>query len=176
MLLTILGVALVFVMRIVDVSLQTIRIVVLMRGHIRLAALLGFFESLTWVIAASLVFANLGNPVRAIAFAAGFATGVLMGGWLEKRIAMGNSFVRIVAPVAAASVAPALRDAGFPVTVINAEGRDGEVRISFLVVKRRRLPDALALIRQVNAEAFVTVEEVNLPDLERLRRGVAVRK
>ena len=176
MLLTILGVALVFVMRIVDVSLQTIRIVVLMRGHIRLAALLGFFESLTWVIAASLVFANLGNPVRAVAFAAGFAAGVLMGGWLEKRIAMGNSFVRIVAPVTAPPVAPALRDADFPVTVINAEGRDGEVRISFLVVKRRSLPEALALIREANAEAFVTVEEVNLPDLERLRRGVAVRK
>ena len=57
--------------------------VVLMRGSIRLAALLGFFESLSWIIAASLVFANLGDPPRAIAFAAGFGTGVLVGGLVE---------------------------------------------------------------------------------------------
>lgn len=176
MLLTILGVALVFVMRIIDVSLQTIRIVVLMRGQIRLAALLGFFESLTWITAASLVFANLGDPVRAIAFAAGFAAGVLAGGLLERRIAMGNSFVRVVAPVDAPQVSPSLRAAGFPVTVVNAEGRDGDVRIVFLVVKRRRLQDALAIVRLANPDAFVTVEEVNLPDLNRLRRSASVRK
>ncbi len=176
MFLTILGVALVFVMRIIDVSLQTIRIVVLMRGQIRLAALLGFFESLTWITAASLVFANLGDPVRAIAFAAGFAAGVLAGGLLERRIAMGNSFVRVVAPVDAPQVSPSLRAAGFPVTVVNAEGRDGDVRIAFLVVKRRRLQDALAIVRLANPDAFVTVEEVNLPDLNRLRRSASVRK
>lgn len=176
MLLTILGIVGVFAMRIVDVSLQTIRIVVLMRGHVRLAALLGFFESLTWVTAASLVFANLGNPFRAVAFAAGFGAGVLVGGLLERRIAMGNSFVRVVAPVDAPQVAPGLRTAGFPVTVVNAEGRDGEVRIAFLVLPRRRLKEALTIVNGINPDAFVTSEEVGLPDLARFRAGATVRK
>lgn len=176
MLVTILGVALVFVMRIIDVSINTIRIVVVMRGQIRLAALLGFFESLFWVTAASLVFANLGNPVRAVAFAAGFATGVLVGGLVERKIAMGTAFVRVVAPLDTEQVAPRLRDEGFPVTVVNAEGRDGEVRLSFMVMARKKVNRALTIVHEVNPEAFVTVEEVNLPDLERIRRSSTVRK
>lgn len=176
MLLTILGAALVFVMRVIDVSLNTIRIVVMMRGHIRLAALLGFFESLSWITAASLVFANLGNPVRALAFAAGFATGVLVGGVVERRIAMGTAFVRVVAPLDSTQVAPILREAGFPVTVVNAHGRDGEVRLSFMVMPRKQVKQALSLVYTTNPQAFVTVEEVNLPDLERIRRSTTVRK
>jgi len=107
MLLTVLGVVLVFFMRVIDVSINTVRIVVMMRGQIRLAAVLGFFESLSWITAASLVFANLGNPVRAVAFAAGFAAGVLVGGFVERRLAMGTAFVRVVAPLDTEQVTPA---------------------------------------------------------------------
>ncbi len=154
MLLTIAGVALVFVMRVIDVSINTVRIVVMMRGNIRLAAPLGFFESLSWITAASLVFANLGNPVRA----------------------MGTAFVRVVAPLGTDQVAPRLREEGFPVTVVNAHGRDGEVRLSFTVMPRKRVKQALAIVQQINPEAFVTVEEAHLLDLERLRRSSTVRK
>jgi uncharacterized protein YebE (UPF0316 family) len=172
----VLGTVLVFFLRIVDVSIGTFRIVVLMRGHVGLAAGLGFLESLTWVAAASVVFANLGDPVRAIAFAAGFGTGVLVGGLVERRVAMGTAFVRVVAPTTAPQATHALRTAGFPVTVLNAEGRDGDVRVSFLVLPRRKVKHVLALVHEVNPDAFVTVEEVNLPDLERIRRSATVRK
>lgn len=122
MLETLLGALLVFSLRIVDVSIGTVRIVILMRGNVGLAAILGFFESITWVVAASVVFANLGDPPQAIAFAAGFGCGVLVGGLVERRIAMGTAFVRVVAPVDTPQVAEPLREAGFPVTVLNAKG------------------------------------------------------
>jgi uncharacterized protein YebE (UPF0316 family) len=172
----ILGTLLIFFLRIVDVSIGTFRIVVLMRGQVGLASVLGFLESLTWVAAASVVFANLGDPIRAVAFAAGFGTGVLVGGLVERRIAMGTAFVRIVASVDAEQAAGPLRKAGFLVTVLNAEGRDGDVRVAFLVLPRRKVKEALALVHEINPDAFVTVEEVNLPDLERIRRSSSVRK
>jgi len=176
MLITIGGAALVFLMRLIDVSISTVRIVTMMRGQIRLAALLGFFESLTWITAASLVFANLGNPVRAVAFAAGFAGGIAVGGVIERRLAMGTAFVRIVAPIETKPVAPRLREAGFPVTVINAEGRDGQVRLCFMVLARKKIKEALIIVHELNPEAFVTVEEVSLPDLERIRKSSSIRK
>ena len=176
MLITIGGAALVFLMRLIDVSINTIRIVVMMRGQLRLAALLGFFESLSWITAASLVFANLGNPVRAVAFAAGFAGGVALGGVIERRLAMGTAFVRVVAPIDTEPVAARLREEGFPVTVINAEGRDGQVRLSFMVLARKKIKKALAIVHELNPEAFVTVEEVSLPNLERLRKSSSIRK
>jgi uncharacterized protein YebE (UPF0316 family) len=172
---TLLGAALIFGLRLIDVSISTIRLVVMMRGHLRLATFLSFFESLLWITATSLVFANLGDPVRAVAFAAGFAGGVFLGNIIERRIAMGNAFVRVVAPVEAEPVAPHLRAAGFPMTVVNAEGKDGEVRLNFSVIPRRRVKEMLALVHEVNPGAFVTVEEVALPDLERLRGRNRVR-
>ena len=99
-----LGSLLIFALRIGDVSLASVRIVTLMRGRIGLAALLGFFESLFWVSAAAIVFTNLDHPIRIISFAAGFATGTLLGGFVERWLAMGTALLRVIAPVESPSL------------------------------------------------------------------------
>lgn len=166
----------IFAMRILDVSIGTVRIVMIMRSRLKLAAGLGFFESLVWVSAASLVFANLDSPVRMVAFAGGYATGTLVGGLVERWLAMGSAMVRIVAPVESPSVAQALRSQGFGVTVINAEGRDGEVRITFSIVRRRQVRDALSIVKSLNSEAIVTVEDVKVAEVARRQSGAVVLK
>lgn len=166
----------IFTLRVADVSLGTIRIVTVMRGRIWLAGMLGFFESLLWVTAASLVFANLDNPIRVVFFAGGFATGTILGGFVERWIALGNAFVRIVAPVDSPQVSHALRGYGFRVTVINGEGMQGEVRITFLIVARRRIPQVMRIIGMVNPEALVTIEHTTLSELHRRQSAAAIRK
>lgn len=171
-----LGSLLIFILRIGDVSIASVRIVTLMRGRIGLAALLGFFESLFWVSAAAIVFSNLDHPVRIITFAAGFATGTLIGGFVERWLAMGTALIRVIAPVDSPPVAEAMRGAGFQVTVLNAEGRDGEVRLNFSVMPRRRAKEALALVGAINPDAFVTVEDIRIAEIERSKRASAMRK
>lgn len=166
-----LGSLLIFGLRVGDVSIASVRIVTLMRGRIVLAALLGFFESLFWVSAAAIVFSNLDHPIRIVSFAAGFAAGTLLGGFVERWLAMGNSLVRVIAPNDAPRVAPSLRAAGFQVTVLNAEGRSGDVRLNFLVVPRRRVPEVFEIVSVVNPEAFVTVEDIRIAEVERTRRS-----
>ncbi len=166
-----LGSLLIFVLRIGDVSIASIRIVTLMRGKIWLAAVLGFFESLFWVSAAAIVFTNLDHPIRIISFAAGFASGTLLGGFVERWLAMGTALLRVIAPVDSPMVAPALRDAGFQVTVLNAKGRDGDVRLNFMVLPRRRVKEALAIVAGINPEAFITVEDIRIAELERVKRS-----
>jgi len=163
-------------MRVVDVSIGTVRIVMIMRSRLAIAAVLGFFESLLWVTAAALVFANLDSPVRVVAFAAGFATGTLMGGLVEQWVAMGTCLIRVMAPVESPSVAHALRSEGFGVTVVNAEGRDGEVRVTFTVLPRRRVKAAMAIVDEINPGAFVTVEDVKVADVARRQSGAVVLK
>jgi len=173
-----LGALSIFLLRIGDVSISSVRIVTLMRGRIALAAIMGFFESLFWVVAAAIVFsADLHNPVRIIAFAAGFGTGTLLGGHIERWLAMGTAFIRVVTPVSDNPVADALRREGYPVTVLNAEGRDGEVRVNFLVLPRRKVKEALAIISHAIPTAFVTVEDIRIAEIERHKgAGSAVRK
>lgn len=166
-----LGSLLIFLLRIGDVSIASVRIVTLMRGRIWLAAVLGFFESLFWVSAAAIVFSNLDHPIRIITFAAGFATGTLLGGFVERWLAMGTALLRVITPIDSPPVAEALRAAGFPVTVLNAEGRDGEVRLNFMVLARRRVKDALAIVHDINPGAFITVEDIRIAELERTKRS-----
>ena len=173
-----LGSLLIFALRMVDVSIASVRIVTLMRGRIGIAAILGFFESAAWVAAAALVFGNLDNPVRVVAFAAGFGFGTLLGGVIERWLAMGTSLIRVVTtaePETQPRVAMALREAGFKVTVLNAEGRDGDVRVTLMVLPRRSVKTALGIIAEVNSEAFTTVEDITVPEIQRHKR-TGVRK
>lgn len=170
-----LGALLIFGLRLVDVSIGAIRIVMVVRGERWIAGLLGFFESLTWAIAAGLVFSNLDSPVRLVAFAAGFGAGTVLGSTAERKIALGKSVMRVITPFDAPEVAPALRDAGFGVTVVNAEGKEGDVRLAFTVIPRRRTPEVLSIVRAINPNAFVTVEGVSTPQI-RARRASRIRK
>ena len=166
-----LGSLLIFVLRVGDVGISSVRIVTLMRGKIWLAAFLGFFESLLWVSAAAIVFSNLDHPIRIISFAAGFATGTMIGGFVERWLAMGTALLRVIAPIDSPPVAASLRAAGFAVTVLNAEGRDGDVRLNFMVLPRRRVKEAMAIVHQINPDAFVTVEDIRIAELERAKRA-----
>lgn len=149
---------LIFFMRIADVSLGTLRIGFLVRGKRRLAGLFGFFESLIWLFAAAQVLGNLDSVWKFFAYAAGYAAGTMMGVSIERWLAMGTSLMRIVATTDTHDTAAALRAAGYYVTELNAKGRDGDVRVSFTVLPRRREQAALKLINEINPTAFVTFE------------------
>lgn len=149
----------IFSLRIVDVSMGTLRIAMLVRGRRALAGIFGFFESLVWLIAAALVFGNLESPIQFVAYAGGYAAGTMFGSTLEKWMAIGDAMIRIVWPVGTADIDIMLREEGFFVTSVRAEGRDGEVKISLSVLPRKRINHVVALIQKCNSQAFVTFDE-----------------
>jgi uncharacterized protein YebE (UPF0316 family) len=147
-------------LRLIDVSIGALRIQYLVRGRRVLAGVLGFFESLTWVLAAGLVLSDLDEWYKVIAYAAGFGLGTALGGALDAWIASGQVFLRVMAPVASPQVAADLRAAGFGATILNGEGLDGEVRLTLSAIPRRQLRTAMEIVRAVNPEAYVTVDDV----------------
>jgi uncharacterized protein YebE (UPF0316 family) len=155
LLLTALGI---FALRILDVSIGTLRITYLVRGQRSIAGGLSFFESLVWLTAAAQVITSLDAPIKFVAYAAGYATGTVLGVSIERWIAAGNTLLRVVTPVSSAAVDVPLRDAGFYVTSLNAQGRDGDVRVLFTVLPRRKVPDALRIVRSAAPNAYVTLE------------------
>lgn len=167
----VLSALLIFFMRVTDQTLGTLRIVMLVRGRRLIAGMLGFFESLVWVLAAGQVLTNLDSPLKIIAFAGGFAAGTMLGGTVERWLALGNSLLQIVAPIASPAAAPALRDAGFGATVVNAEGADGPVRVTFTVIPRKRSQEAMRIVKSVNPEAYVTYEQISAPNLELVKES-----
>jgi len=154
----------IFLARILDVSIGTIRVILVISGARYLAAVLGFFEVVIWVLAVGSVVHNLDSPPILFGYAAGFATGTLIGMTIEDKIALGWRVVRVIAPESKGLLAPALREAGFRVTVVEGSGRDGPVDIAFSVIRRRELPKFYKVVGQVTPKAFVAVERADRPN------------
>lgn len=151
---------LIYFARICDVSLGTMRIISLSRGMRRLAPVLAFVEILIWLLAIRQIFNHLDNPVCYIAYAGGFASGVYTGMWIEHKVALGYRILRVVTRRDAARLIETLRDRGYGVTVVDAEGNTGMVKIIFTILKRRDIPDAVAQVRRFNPKAFYSIEDV----------------
>lgn len=158
---------LIFLARIVDVSIGTVRIVYLIRGQKALAALLGFFESIIWLIAVVQILQNITNPLYYITFAGGFAAGNYAGLFIEEKLAVGNSILRIITHREGSDLVEKLNDAGFGVTHVDAHGRSSEVKIIYSVVKRDDLKKVLKIVKEANPKAFYTIE-----DIQYVREGI----
>ena len=151
---------LIFVARICDMSLDTIRVLFVMRGRKSLAWILGFFEAGIFIVAVSSVLAHIGNPYNVLGYAGGFATGNVVGMMIEERMAIGHIQMTIVSSTRGASIAEALRIQGYAVTEIPARGKDGTVAMLQCSVKRRNIDDVDTVVLEADPSAFVTAEDV----------------
>jgi len=151
---------LIFLARIVDVSIGTLRIVFISRGKKILAPVLGFFEVLVWIIVVSKVMQNAVGMPAYIGYAAGFAMGNYLGMLIEEKLAIGVVVIRIITAQDAMDLRKALADAGFGITAIDAEGAKGKVDVIFTTVKRQDLSLVVDIIRKIQPKAFYSVEDV----------------
>lgn len=151
---------LIFLARICDVSISTLRIIFVLNSRKPVATILGFFESLIWLVAIGQIFQHINNPVTYIAYAGGFATGTLVGMLLEERLALGRVVVRIMTQKPAAKLVDYLQGHNFRYSMVKAESEEGIVDVVFTVLKRDRLPELLAVIESYNPKAFYTIEGV----------------
>ena len=153
---------LIILARIVDVTLDTIRIIYISRGMKYLAPIFGFFEVLIWLLAISTIMRNLNNPVYYLAYAVGFATGNLVGIFLEERLAMGRVVLRIITQKDITGLVTHLRSCGYGVTTVNAEGSSGPVKLVFTIIDRNKIEAVVKSIQDYNPKAFYSIEDVRL--------------
>lgn len=153
------GPVVIFFLRIGDVSLGTVRLMLLSRHARQWVAGIAFFEIAIWVVAAGTAINNLNSVWHILGYAGGFSAGSVVGMWLEERLAYGFIAVHIVSRKAELKIAKALRQRNFGVTTLKGYGQDGDVGVLFAVIRRRDFPVLLGELRRFDAEAFVTVEE-----------------
>jgi uncharacterized protein YebE (UPF0316 family) len=155
-----LGAGLIFLLRVTDMTLDTIRTLMVLRGLKLFAWVLGFFQALVFVVAISSVLAGVNNPLNVLGYAAGFATGNVVGILVEGRLALGHTNLRIISPRRGSAIADRLREEGYAITEIPARGKDGMVTILTMSVMRKKVMDTQQLINQVDPDAFITAEDV----------------
>ncbi len=151
---------LIFIARVADVSLGTVRVIFVARGLKYLAPFVGFFEIIIWLLAIGQIMQNLSNPICYIAYAGGFAMGNYIGMWIAEKLSLGVVLIRVITSKDASELIEYLKSADYGVTNVDARGSAGKVQVVFTIVPRREVASVVNLIKQFNPKAFYTIEEV----------------
>ncbi|MGQ9556965.1 MAG: DUF2179 domain-containing protein [Desulfurispora sp.] len=149
----------IFTARVADMSLDVIRVLMLMRGKKVYAAIIGFVEVSIFILALNQVLSGgLHDIGKIIAYAGGFATGNYVGVLLENKLAIGYATIQVFPQKhCVQQIIAALREQGFGVTSVRGEGRDGERIILFVTLKRKDMPEAVKLLEKIEPCIFYSV-------------------
>jgi uncharacterized protein YebE (UPF0316 family) len=149
----------VFGLRIVDVSLGTVRTIAVVQGKQMLSVLIGFVEVLVWVTAVSQVITRIHeSPLLAVAFAGGFAAGNAVGIVLERQLAIGSCVLRIISSEGGSSVAAAIRNAGRAVTTFDGRDMDGRCELLYTTCPRKEARHLIKLAKVIDPGLFYMVD------------------
>lgn len=151
----------IFLARIVDVSINTVRIIYMLHGKKWLSTMLGFFEALVWLVAIGQIFQNLQNWQTYFAYAAGFGSGIYVGMLIEDKLAIGRVVVKVItSKPASAELINFFNTSRYRYSVVDAHSDLGEVHLIYAVIKREKLKEVINTVKAYNPSAFYTVEGV----------------
>lgn len=153
----------IFCAKIVEVSISTVRLVLINKGERVKGAILGFVEIMIWLVVVSSVLTNIAeDPIKVLIYAAAFSLGNFIGVTIESKIAVGLASIQVVVNQKDGELlADALRDQEYGVTIIEGKGKDESVKsLLFIQLKRKKIPEAVKVIKQNNPNAYITINDI----------------
>ncbi|MGE5350868.1 MAG: DUF2179 domain-containing protein [Acidobacteriota bacterium] len=155
---TILGAILIAGMRVCDVTIGTMRTILVVQGKKYYAALAGFFEVLIWITAMRYIVQHMDETINLFGYAGGFALGNILGITLEQKIGLGFIQLNVISRHCTDRIADMLRKSKFGVTILPGEGAAGGVAILVVVLKRKQQKKVVQLVESVDPGAFISIQ------------------
>ena len=166
---------LIFLSRLCDVTLATLRNIFIAKGFRKIVPFIGFFEVLIWLIAMKQVLGHVDNAAAYFAWAAGFACGTYVGMRIEERLALGNQVIRIITTQQdSTELIRMLRESNHGLTVVDGHGAKGPVKLLFTIVQRKHMKDIIQKIEAIQPNAFFTIEDVRSAEHGVFRGGTSM--
>jgi uncharacterized protein YebE (UPF0316 family) len=150
----------IFFARITDVSMGTLRMILLVKGHRKIAAVIGFFEVMIYLIVLGKVVGNIDKPFLIIVYCLGYASGNFVGSKLEEKLSIGRLLVQIIVKEIKCGIVESLRDAGFGVTIFEGEGMDGNSYMLNVITERKKVSELKDIVNKQDCGAFLTTMDV----------------
>ena len=151
----------IFLLRLVDMCLDTLRMLFVVRGQRVIVWILGVVTSIIYIVAISNVLSGKNHPFTILCYGVGYATGNVLGMRIEERLAIGYRQVNVVSQSKGHLIAEALRDRGYGATELTGQGRDGTVGLVSTSVKRKQVKDVRKIIREIDDKSFITEDDFN---------------
>lgn len=151
---------LIFLARICDQSIGTLRLIFISKGMKYIAPFLGFFEVIIWLLAVGQIMQHLDNWVCYVAYGAGFAMGNFIGIRIEEHLSLGTVIIRVILSSEAPELVSNLKEQNFGLTLVDGEGAKGKVKLIFSIIRRKEVQRFVGIVQQYNPNAFYTIEDV----------------
>lgn len=152
---------LIFTARVVEVSMSTTRVIFVSRGYKVLAASIGFWQAMIWLLAFGQIMKNLHNPMCYVGFAGGYALGNYIGITLVERMSIGVVLIRILTHLNADTLIESLKKGKYGVTSVDGRGAFGPTKLIFTIVQRQSIDEVIDIIQTFNPKAFYSIEDVS---------------
>lgn len=152
----------IFFGKILEVAISTVRIVLINRGERVKGSIIAFFEITLWLVVTGTVIAGFQEDIiKCIVFAIAFAIGNFVGSWMEDKLAFGLCSIQVIVPESdqGHALVDKLRENNFAVTTIQGKGKDGERELLILHIKRKRILQAVDLIKCNLENAVIVVND-----------------
>lgn len=151
---------LIFIFKVLENTLSTLRIIVVANGRKLLGALLQGVIALVWAFSTSLVVIDvLKDPFKIVSFTFGSLVGSYIGSLIEEKIAMGtNMLTAVVDKCCTSKVVGALRKQKYEVIILNGKRKDELKNVLFIMVKRKKRNDVIKLINNIDSSSIIIIE------------------
>lgn len=150
----------IFMARILDVSMGTVRTILLVKGNRKIAAVLGFFEVMIFLLVLGNVVGNINRPILIIAYCAGFAFGNIVGGKIEEMLSIGKVSAEVIIKENVEEVIQALRNEGFGVTIFEGMGLEGKSYMMNIILERKNIKKFREIMKKADPNAFITIFDI----------------
>lgn len=154
----------IFLARMVDTSLGTLRLVLIGRGNRKAVRVVGFFEVLIWITAISQLIQHVNHWSSYIAWALGFTAGSMIGFKIEEKLALGKHQLRIITPQPVEGFLEALKSLNQGYTVFDGIGANGPVKQIFIIVNRKHSKEVTELLKQYIPQSFCSISDIQATD------------
>lgn len=152
------GALFIMCLRIIDVSIGTIRTLFTVQGRKFQAGALGFVEVTIWVFAIRHIMLHLDNIINIFGYSTGFALGTIIGITLEQKLGTGYVQIYVISMYFADKIANELRKNNIGVTILPGEGTRGGVAILLIIIIRKRQKELIKLIDSIDSKAFISIQ------------------
>lgn len=155
----------IFIGKICEVAVSTIRIVLINRGERVKGSIIAIFEMVLWLCVTGTVLQGFQDDIiRVVIFALAFAAGNFVGSWMEDKLAFGLCSLQVIVPdnEKSCELAAHLRKKNFAVTELKGRGKDGERELMILHLKRRRIKEATEIIKTNLSNAVIVITDTKV--------------
>ncbi|MDD4003256.1 MAG: DUF5698 domain-containing protein [Clostridia bacterium] len=154
----------IFFGKITEVTLATLRYILINRGERKKGSFIAFFEVTLWLFVAGSVLTGFSEDlIKALLYCVAFALGNFLGSYLEGKLALGLSTVQVICDCENyQQIANLLRQHKLAVTSIDGQGREGSKKILFIHLKRSRITEAVKLLNQISEKLVITITDLRV--------------